>query len=384
MKIALSLLLVLFTFTNCSTDLFFPDLHVSSESGRYRVDATSPDNENDGYHPFQDDFTYRCVDTKSGDAIWTRKQSESGEGSPASILISDKGVAIIYTGDDDVIVVSPTGKVIRKIDFLKDALTSVEIRKYVHETTAGPMWAGLSISYFVEHASGDYFVTRPWWGRRIIIDLKNGEFQEANDAINNTCITSEKEIVMELLKSEAANDDEQFEKCLAIYLAGVLKLKKAVPYLRGAEKSTLIGSSTSGGLSWDEKFNDEVDPHSYSSFSIRQFAQLSLRRLGEKPRSLPCHSFEIQRDGKSQPFTPNLKNERHENVSNLKVGMSAKEILTLIGPPDFVSYDKWSYDMDAKPPFSLTLTMDARKSTAIKRENPIWLNRLDRDESLAN
>jgi len=281
-------------------------------------------------------------------------------------------------------VVSPAGNVTRKIDFLDDAFTDDENQKFVHQTTAGPMWAGLSISYFFEHKSWEYYAIRPWWGRRVFVDVKNGELQQSNDGLSDACLAIEKEIVMKSLETKPKNDDERFEQCLAIYLAGVLKINKAIPYLKNAENSTAIYSSTSGGLSWGEKFDNEVDPHSYETFSIRQIAQLSLRRLGEKPKSLPCNSFNVNEGGESKPFNPTLKRERHENVSNVKVGMSAKQILTLIGPPDFISYDTWSYDMDADRPFTLTIKMDARNSTAISREKPKWLNGLDRDEALAN
>lgn len=383
MKTALTFLLVALPFCSFPTDRFYEDLHVSSMSGRYRVDATSPDNAKEGYHPFQDDFTYRCVDTKTGDDVWTRKQPES-EGSPASIMVSDSGATIVNTAYENIMVISPTGKVTRKIDFLNDALTDDENQNYVHQTTAGPMWAGLSISYFFEHKSREYYAIRPWWGRRVIVDLKNGEIQKTADKLSGACLAYEKEIVTKSLESKPKNDDEQFEQRLAIYLAGVLKMKKTIPYLRIAEESTVIGSSTSGGLSWGEDFDNEVDPHSYETFSIRQIAQLSLRRIGEKPKPLPCNSFEINEGGESKPFNPTLNRERHENVSNVKVGMSAKQILTLIGPPDYISYDKWSYDMDADRPFTLTIKMGARKSTAIKRQKPIWLNGLGRDEALAN
>ena len=383
MKSALSLLFVTFAFCSFPTDRFYEDLHVSSMSGRYRVDATSPDNAKKGYHPFQDDFTYRCVDTKTGDIVWTRKQPES-EGSPASINVSDSGVTIVYTAYHNIMVVSPAGNVTRKIDFLDDALTDDENQKFVHQTTAGPMWAGLSISYFFEHKSREYYSIRPWWGRRVIVDVKNGELQQSNDGLSDACLATEKEIAMKSLETKPNNDDERFEQSLAIYLAGVLKIKSAIPYLRNAENSTAIGSSTSGGLSWGEDFENEVDPHSYETFSIRQIAQLSLRRLGEKPEALPCNSFKIEEGGKSKRFNPTLKRERHKNVSSVEVGMSAKQILTLIGPPDFVSCDEWSYDMDADQPFTLTIKMDARESTAITREKPIWLNGLDRDEALAN
>ena len=58
-----------------ATDRFFPDIHSRSRSGRFRVDATSPDNEKDGFKAFQAHFTYSCLDTATSKTLWTRKQA---------------------------------------------------------------------------------------------------------------------------------------------------------------------------------------------------------------------------------------------------------------------------------------------------------------------
>uniref|UniRef100_UPI00261C8686 hypothetical protein n=1 Tax=uncultured Gimesia sp. TaxID=1678688 RepID=UPI00261C8686 len=142
--------------------------------------------------------------------------------------------------------------------------------------------------------------------------------------------------------------------------------------------------SAVGGLSFDEDGNNEIDPHSDSTYGLRQAAQLSLRRLGVVPKPLPCHSFELVKDGKSIPFVPPaIERPRHEAVQKVKVGMSARDVLNHIGIPDYISDDTWSYDMDANPLFSITLTFDAHKVKAVKREAPLWKSGLSRDEVVA-
>ena len=399
MNVVATLLLVLFLAPSAfATDRYYPDVHVSSLSGRYKVDATSPDNEKDGRHAFQDEFTYRFVDTKTGKLIWKREQemtvvkSDDGstekypdEGSPVDIFISDNGTTVVYTGYGELIVVSPTGRDVREIDFIKDALTKSEYKKYVHRTSAGPMWEGLSTWYFLGHDSKEYFVVRPWWGRRVFVNVADGKLIQAQKWLESEATKSEKQLVMKSLKSKTETDEDRFEKLRAVYLAGALEIKDAIPFVKDAEKSTYIGSSTSGGLSAFTEFENEVDPHRYETFTMRQVAQLSLRRLGISPSHLPCHSFKLTKSGVSNPYDLEArKGDRHDSIDDLKVGMSAKKILDLIGSPDFISYHTWSYDMDGDKPFTLNLQMDAKNVTKIEREKPLWKSGLLRDEALAN
>lgn len=387
-----------------ATDRYYFDIHVRSQSGQYQVDATSPDNQRKGDKtlPFQSSFTYKCVDTMSGKTIWTRKQpmgkpqrftfsKDSSfvlaipkEASPLAVHISDSRTTVIYTGANDLIVVSPQGKDVGKVDLLTDAFTEAEYEQFVHNTTAGPYWAGLSAWYYINVPGGEMFVVRPWWGRRIFVDVNRGKLSRSSKALIAAAVEREKELVMAALISKKEPNDYELSKYDAAYLSGVLKLQQAIPLLKTLEESKYIRMSTSGGLSYGEEFNNEVNPHAYSAYGLRQVAQLSLRRLGVVPKHLPCHAFELEKDGKSIPFIPTAQERpRHKAVQMVKVGMPAKEVLNLIGAPDYISYDTWSYDMDANPPFSITLTFDARKVTAIKREVPLWKSGLSRDEVVA-
>jgi len=384
-----------------ATDRIFADIHAQSPSGRFRVDATSPDNEQEGYKAFQARFTYTCLDTASGKTLWTRKQamhepmklSEDSdfeiafpkEMSPVLVCVSDTGSTVICTATYDLIVVSPSGADLGEIDLLEDALTDEENEQFVHSTTAGPWWTGLSAWYFLQTPTDELFVIRPWWGRRIFVDAKTGKLASGNPSLIESAIEIEKTMVLATMSREKPPAERQvLSEYEAAYLAGVLRIEESIPALRTLEESAYSGSSTSGGLSFDVSFENEVDPHSYSTFTLRQVVQLSLRRLGVPPKPLPCHSFDlVQGDDRSEFVPPARTRSREESVQDVKVGMPAKQVLTLVGSPDFVGYDAWSYDIDADSPFSITLTFDARNVTMIQKEDALWKSGLSRDEALA-
>ena len=402
MKQLVMLLLALTTASAVhATDRFFPDIHERSPSGQFRVDAMSPDNEGEGYRPFQARFIYKCTDVSTGKTLWTREQpmerpvqsdnlpgigwAMPKEPSPVAIYVSDLGTTAIRTAWDDLIFVSRQGRDVGEIDLLEEALTDAENERFVHNTTAGPMWTGLSVWYFLETPEGEFFVIRPWWGRRIVMNAERAELVRPDEAMLEAAAALEKKLVLAALTSEDGADLREMSKYEAAYLAGVLNLRDAVPSLKVLEKSTYIGSSMIGGSLLGEDYENEVDPYRYSTFGLRQVAQLSLRRLGVQPKSLPSYSFKIERNGKRRPFViPARKRPRHEAVEEVAVGMSAKQVLTLIGAPDFISHGTWRYDMDADAPFSFTLTFDDRKVTESKWKAPLWKSVLPGDEALAH
>lgn len=383
-----------------ATGRSYPDIHVRSPSGRYQVDATSPDNQGDGFPAFQSSFTYKCVDTKSGKTLWTRNQpmgkperlSEDSdiefalpeEGSPESIFVSDRGTTLIYNAEINLIVVSPEGKDVGTVELFEDAFTKEECEQYVCNTTAGPWWRGLSLWYYLDSADGELFVVRPWWGRRIYVDVQKGKLTPENKKLKTAALAREKQLVLATLSSKEEPSEYELSKYDAAYLAGVLKLKQAIPFLKTVEDSAEISSWASRNPGFEEDYNNEVNPHNFSTYGLRQVAQLSLRRLGVAPRNLPCTLFELQDGDETLPFIPaKLKTPRHGNVERVTEGMTARQVLDTIGAPDYVGDYTWSYDMDATPPYTLILTFDEKKVTAIKQNAPLWKSGMTRDQILA-
>ena len=388
------------TSFSMATDRYFGDITEVSPSKKYKVEAKSPQNQKGKFQPFQSNFVYQCIDTQSGHPVWTRQQAMGEpfrfgkdsletiprpiEPSPVSIIVGDSGWTAIRTSAETLIFVDPLGKDQGLIDILEDGITEEENEKYVHFTTAGPHWSGYSEWYFMNVQNQLVFVVRPWWGRHIYVDPTSGKTPEIA-GMDEAATEYETNFVLATLKrGELQNENADWPMLHAAYIAGQMNITEAIPLLREVENSNYVGSYTTGGLGSSEVIEDEVDPHTYRTFAMRQVVQLSLRRLGETPEPYAVHEFYLSHGDESNPFLlPMLKTPRHQLVPQIKVGMGAKEVLLLAGPPDFVGNDTWSYDLDSAEPYSLTLTWDGRKIVSIERVvTPLWKSGTSRDESI--
>lgn len=182
-----------------ATKRSFSDILTKSPSGRYQVEANSPDNA-DPNKPkfFQSNFTYTCRDTFTNAILWTRKQAmeepelqEDGsrstyqswiEDSPVGLFVSDDGWTVIYTGAHELIVVDKHGRDRGKVRLISEGFTLAERERYVHETTAGPIWFGDNDHFFRNIGKNALFVTRPAWGRAVIINLETGKLNDEKAA----------------------------------------------------------------------------------------------------------------------------------------------------------------------------------------------------------
>jgi hypothetical protein len=383
-----------------ATNRYYRDIVAVSPNGQYEVRAESPDNKaKDRNVAFQDNFVYTFADKKSGKTLWTRKQKmatmtdrdlPSGtftspeEASPARIYVSDAGWTVIWTGWNELIAVDVKGKDRCLIKLLDQAFTKDENHKYVQQTTAGPMWAQLSLWYFLDVGDRHLFVVRPWWGRSIPVDLVRGKIVEATAEISKAISAAERRFVLAELGKEVAafkeckKPDEyrpQFDSDTAAFLAGQLKIGEAGALLQQLEEVAYCGCSAGGGLSLGGELEGQVDPHSYHQLGFRQTVQLSLRRLGKTPKPLPVYFFDVRfKDyDKNHLYVPKplpAATPRHANVEKVEKGMKAEQVLALIGSPDYVGYDTWEYDMDAEKPFTLILKWDPLHVIGIEKQTP--------------
>lgn len=385
-------IIALCAFMARATDVYYSDTHAISENGRYKVVAKSPDNQEDRKKPFAKNFAYTLTDLKTRKVLWGRKQG-AREASPQALYVDNDGWVAIRTGWDELIFVSPAGEDTGKAHVLKEAFTEDEREQYVWMTTAGPRWSENSLWYFIHAQQRRLFVIRPWWGRRVIADVEKGSLIPEDQEIAAACLALEKDFVMREL-AQAVKTREKWEKeecCEAIwpilkasYLAGRLPVPDVLPFLEELQDVAWSGSSTSGGFG--EAFRGEVNPYSYRTFTLRQVVQLSLRRLGKKPRSLPVHQFAVQYENykKNHPYKPKaLSVPREDSVGAVKAGMKGEQVLDLLGSPDFVEDGTWEYDMDSAPPFSLILKWDASRVVDVQRKSPVlWREGLTRDEQI--
>lgn len=379
-----------------ATDRYFSDIVADSPNKQFQVTAKSPDNKGGkgAREAFQSNFVYQCKDLKSGKTLWARKQNSDKEGAPTSIFISNSGWTVIRTDFDELVVVDLQGRDRGRINLLEDAFTKEERPKYVHDTTAGPRWSGFSLWYFLDIGKQHFFVVRPWWGRRIIIDIANGKLIKENEKISNAAFAYEKDFVLKELEKgvQTRKEWDKFECCSeaqpvvdAAYLAGRLRVVEAIPSLRALETAEFSGmhSSSFGGEG------------TYYVMTVRQIAQLSLRRLGEKPQGFPANVFDFQWYDykKNRPNAPqSFKGLRYANAEKIMKGMKSKQVLELVGNPDFigsewvgskVENDRWEYDMDGETPFTLVVKLSKGWVVgAEKKTPPLWQEGFIRDEQI--
>ncbi|MCF7957951.1 MAG: hypothetical protein K9M57_05825 [Phycisphaerae bacterium] len=382
-KYFVQILLLLFIMVDMvwGTNRYYSDIVEYSSNGRFKVEATSPDNSHGEGEPFQDDFTYRLYDVVKGECLWKRKQPME-EASPVSLFVSDAGWVVIWTSCIELIMVGIDGRDCGMVDMWWNGLTKEEREKYSMETTAGPMWEGHSMKYFANYESKDYFVMRTWWSRRIIIDLEEGKLIRETEDMADILLQMEKDHILNKLEAATKQKtDWNDQKYLSIfsgamtaaYMAGQIKMEEAVAYLRELEPDDFIGSSCVGG--YDENIEvGKVDRKSYSEYSMRRIAQLSLRRLGQKPKPYPCTRFRVNDTefDLCHPYVPvPLDKDRRLMAEEVARGMGPEAVLGVVGAPDLISWDRWHYDMDCEKPYTLIVCWDENEVCGIQKKTPV-------------
>jgi len=348
-----------------ATDRFYRDIKVSSPNGRFVFEAKSPDNAVEGeWRPFQKNFAYTLTDTSDGSVSWTRRQREH-EGSPTIAWVDDDGWTVVRTGWDELLTFAPpNGGLTGQVTIL-DEFPADERAKYVHQTTAGPMWSGSSRWYFIDVDGVKHFVVRAHWGRRVIVELKSGKVMKDAGPRRDACAKVEHEWVLDELRTNTprllAHDDLQSEEAneaarkagTAIDLAARDSIKEAIPLLRELEKSVYSGRCGTIPVYFmpDKRLPEGlVDPFSWCECTIRKKAKMALRRLGETPSELPVVFFcRSAADGSREVFMPTLGGSRLDGVNKIAAGMTPEQVLTLAGGPDAIANGRdiaWEYHID--------------------------------------
>jgi hypothetical protein len=253
-----------------------------------------------------------------------------------------------------------------------------DFSRFAHWTTAGMAWSQQALAYFT--AGQRHFVVRAWWGARLVLALDQLcpiDPQELSGELHSTecelVLRGLHQLVAEIENGEQPEHHERstdVTHCTVGTLAhfpGMLGLVEAVPLLRVLEEWVGFSSDCSGSFCYH--------PH-----RVRQLAQISLRRLGEKPRGYPALTFaerERRIPLRSQPG-PIDGPSRHANLSLIRKGVPLTEVYQLLGAPDELGRgtgtDFWRYDVDVDPPYTVLLwhTKDDAVTRIVRYVPPFW------------
>lgn len=332
------------------TFIGYPNIEAVSDNGQFRVEITgSPV---DDFFRDQGNFVYRLYD--SNRLVWEwHGDKHHFDDYPHDAWVSNEGWVVVRTHEwfhGGLLVISPEGKpVLRQmhrklIESSPPGFLDDEPYEYMGDSSAGPFWARSAFAFFVENEGRKYWCIRTWWGRRVIIDLAGAkvcppdalptEMLQGIECNHVLKVLSER---MDRLENEGERilDEKEYHsyRLLAVpvktasYQAGWLKEKKAVPYLRRLEHIHIIGPR--GFMEWGH----------LNILIFRQVAKLSLLRMGIEPQWIAHYLFE-----QAAGFYKFPQDIPHHGVSALKSGMTQKEVLQVLGAPDFISGD-WDYDV---------------------------------------
>ncbi|KAF0242234.1 MAG: hypothetical protein FD180_4031 [Planctomycetota bacterium] len=379
------------------------DKTADSPSGRFRIEARSPDNAA-GKREDQGHFEYSMIDTTTGKALWTRKQPEPGAGEdveavPEGVFAGDDGVAIVRTEEDEIFMLDTSGK--KKTPFFIDERFPLRERAEFAENSDRPIhWSGNSRWYFLnvksDAGTASYFVIRAYWGRRVVLDISAGvvmEDEKVTADIQAAAREAEEAWVREVLArfakkaetskypvesaTEQGNRDAKDLAC-AIFLAGAMELSTEIPALKKLEKCHVHGSTGMGRHSLS--FHDD---------QVRQACQTALRRLGKTPRQATGVEVSVGKGAGSDELKSEVSiKERVSHAGEIEKGMTIQETVKRIGLPDFHPWggnNTFEYDMDGEAPFTLRVHFDDdfMKVTWVQRvETPVWKKISKRDKGM--
>jgi len=401
----------LFVIPLQATDRYFRDLEAASPNSRFRAEAKSPDNVGGPWKKaFQDHFVYRLREEGKRGEVWSRNQPMPAEGRlpregpPVALYLNDEGWLVIRTAEVwnlpcELVAVDPMGQDRLRVEILKTLLPDMtSLFKHTAHSTGGVLWGEQYCRpYFVALRGQPHFCLTTWWGQRLLLDLSAGRVVTDSSEFEPELRKAEKGFVLATLEATALWNYDLENKFFpglatnspgpsvtdvlaATFLAARLNIPEAVPFVRKLESSPIVLTSVGGPSSYQAPANG-IKPASYQNLTMRQTAQLCLRRLGVRPST--HQSTKLYRDGGYwQPEDP-LPFQREQRVEELKTGMTPEEVTALIGTPDFITHDGWEYDVDGKAPATLILRWGQRGVEKLEHQTPPkWSNGVERDRQL--
>jgi len=373
----------------------------------------------------RDRFEYVVRNVRTGEVVWRQLQDEEAEEPAVKITVTDDARAVVETGDYQILLFGPDGgrlAALRLTGFNKseepDLFTQEERKKYLVALHSGVSWGDVCRYTFHEGAR-TYFVYRPYWGRRIVVDLSSGKSIEPAADVLVLMLRAERAWVLgELavvrrddrqadadgrrvspagepagrlllrdrvpdLQRDVREDADRRRLLTAIDLAGRLKVREAIPDLERAVADWREDQSREFPvpLPWSKI------PTTYWELDrVRLAAQTALRRMGVRPKRLP-NLVITQFKPKLRWIFPE-KNEPPATPPNvaleqIRAGMSVADVLTQLGTPNYLDGSvrklRFRYDLDEPQPMSLVITFEQdRVGKVVRHSPPLWEGELRR------
>ncbi len=354
------------------TFISFPDITATSPDRKLRLKIRGKPEEGLSFCD-QSDFTYEMFEVESSQLLWqwSPTAAESMADFPHEAWVHDAGFAVVrfhHWFGGGLLVLSPNPRMV-----MLRHLTSVGVEPgllkdddHTGWTSAGPSWHESSFGLSLAAGNRPYWSMRTWWGQRIVIDLAKGTvLDEVPEHLAATVLNAERKWVLrhleqgvrELQEPDTEDDEWWPSVCrparTAVYHAGSLQLKKAVPYLREMESCPVVNS-------WGSEMGLRC-----AHLDLRLVAKASLMRIGVEPQWLP--NIELRDEEFDQKLEVRCPAE-NRSPDAIQVGMESFALLRTVGIPEMMRgrWDYWFFD-DNQP-----LLVRVHFKTADGRESQYW------------
>lgn len=329
----------------------FPDICVESANQKLRLEIVGDEGEHPEFFRNQSHFIYRLFDVVNDREQWSWPSCNLLSDCPHDAWVHNNGwvVARLHNWHDGgLLVLSPDGKLkmlqpIKTFEEDSPGFLQDEPDWHIGSTSAGPTWDECSIALMHTFEERPFWSMRTWWGRRIVIDLRQGEFIENISPLHEQRIKQQEiAIVKQQLENslaELANakmDDYDWWRITyhpittAVYHAGSLKMKEAVPILRQLESCVVVAREGSEiGMKCLEQ-------------RIRLVTKASLMKIGVEPQWIANMEFRDKECDQKLEVPEIAPNRIPENI---QIGMELFTVLREVGMPEMMRghWDYWFF-----------------------------------------
>lgn len=341
---------------------------------------------------------YAMVDTSTGKQRWSRLESKF-EGDAVYASVDNLGHSILLTREQ-IIVINSTGQFSRKITLGKHALPPTDVTIRFPNAEDSWKWERLGYAYRFDIDGRSQFCLRMPRDRRVIVDVEAAKLVPDKGAVSEAATKSESEFVRETIRKagDLANETSkpnlaEYSNSLnrsaswrqikdldvALHLAARLQLRDVIPTLLQMEKIPCFDIN----LLTDFEDTEGQVRENLRTDRVRQQVQLTLRRLGTPPAGYPVRALGLTRkfEIEFKPYVaPRHGITRAQRVDQVARRMSAKELVDVLGEPDYITHPSffsadraWEYDIDDEESYTLRVFWRKGQVHQMNRISPpLW------------
>jgi len=264
----------------------------------------------------------------------------------------------------------PHGATLHIVDKDTDRHVMIGVRELLPEeefwkfyTTAGPKWGEHTLWYITRLGDRDVFRARTRYKTDILIDLEKAKPIDAKPWQARLKELDEKWIREILRKGpkpmQKGSDRGQtgWKVRTALVHAIHRNMTDCIAAIRAFEEIDAIEAgvlpSGSDPFTKQPPIDEKASYWHYTAYGTRRLAVLALRRLGAVPKGyrplgfLPEDRTRIVTVDALEKALPKIKRQ-----------ISPKDVYRELGPPDYVAFGSWRYDLDATKPYSVRVIWD--------------------------